>query len=98
MGGIINNRQALHHAAICSAVEDKIHRSDPVRRSRPTQRTAIRNRDLLALATPNLKTFRGIKPVNALTVHQKPLLPQFQVDHIGAIPPVPMSQCDNAFA
>ena len=66
--GVVDDRQALQHAAFGRAIEDEVRRPHLVRRLRPGQRLTIGQRHLLAAPAPDLQTRLGVEPIDPLVI------------------------------
>ena len=90
--GVVDDRQALQHAAFGRAIEDEVRRPHLVRRLRPGQRLAIRQRHLLPPPAPDLQPRLRVEPIDPLVIDHPPFLAQFQIDHAGAVAAMTMRQ------
>ncbi len=98
VGRVIHHRPALYDAPVGRAIEDDVGGPDLVAPLRTKQGLPVDDGDLLPAAPFHLETSLGIQPVDPLVIDDVALLPQFQIDHAGAIAPVAMGQGDDAIA
>ena len=78
------------------AIKGKIHRQYVVRPTRPEQRLALADQDLLAPAAPDMQLFEPGQPLNPLVVNTLAGLMYLQVDHAYPEAPMALRQGDDA--
>ena len=98
MRRVIDDRQAFDDAVFRRAVEHEIHRPHLVGRHRKHERLTLPRQHLLALATAHLQLRFLVKALDALVVHEKPVLAQLQVDHPEAVATMALSERQYALA
>lgn len=89
-GGVIDDREALQHAALSGAVEDEVRRPHLVRCLGPAERLPVGQRHLLPASAPHLQPRLRVESIDPLMIDPTAFLTQIHVDHAGATPSVAM--------
>ena len=98
MRRVVDDHQHPERPARRDTVKDEIHRPDLVGGSRTHERLPLTHSDLLPATTTHLQLLQRVKPLHSLVIEPLARLPKLQVDHLGAVAAMPLSQRNDLFA